>query len=274
MKKINELELKEIFNKLKDGDKNAIELLYKNYHDIVYGIAFSILRNKDNSEDITQNVFTKLLRIEKDQLPSKGEASWLYTVTKNEVFQFLRKQKNIVDIDDLYTIESENNEIDNIVDMTSYYNLLQDLKPIDQEIISLRILSDFTFDKIAQMLNMPIGTVEWRYYKSLHNIKLSLSNLAAFVVVFTVWNLYKAETNSVNEISSSEKNTVKNSTSSGDVSMSFESISSFIDSASYSKGTATSISNIIATICFSILSLLLIILTVFFAIKKKIKIKK
>ena len=276
MKKIDENELKIIFQGIKNGNKANIELLYKNYHDIVYGIAFSILKNKDNSEDVTQNVFTKLLKLDSNHFPTQGEASWLYTVTKNEVFQFLRKQKTIVDIDDLYSLESESNEIDDIVDMTSYYKLLENLKPIDREIISLRILSDFTFDKIAQMLNMPIGTVEWRYYKSLHCIKLSLSNLAAFIVVFftieTVKNLRNAK-----NYNTSYENEVKEPTTQNLTGQYSEMVPSTLSPANDDSEAVTSVSNIIdsiLSISMLITSVVFIGLTIFFAIKKKIIIKK
>ena len=129
------------------------------------------------------------MKLDKEKFPTQGQSSWLYTVTKNEVMQWLRKQKHNIAIDDLYTLESESDEIEDIVDMESYYHLLKGLPAIEQEIISLRVLSDFTFDKIAQMLNMPLGTVQWRYYKAMHSLRLSLSNLAAFVLVFTLWRV-------------------------------------------------------------------------------------
>lgn len=287
MKKIDENELKIIFQGIKSGNKGDIELLYKNYHDTVYGIAFSILKNRDNSEDVTQNVFAKLLKMDAHLFPSQGEASWLYTVTKNEVFQFLRKQKTIVDIDDLYTLESESNEIDDIVDMASYYKLLENLKPIDKEIISLRILSDFTFEKIAQMLNMPIGTVEWRYYKALHYIKLSITNLAAFIIVlYTLNSIKNINYNEPSDELDSVSNTTNTSTSyynysnSSSGSMHFgdiDDIQTVTSSSHDSTGAASSINTMVGTIItigIVITSIIFISLTVYFAFKKKIKIKK
>ena len=119
MGNVEKNELKIIFQKMRNGDESGIELLYKNYYSMIYGIAYSILKNKENSEDIVHNVFTKLMKMDKNLLPSKGESSWLYIVTKNEVMQFLRGQKVNVDIDDMYTIEAENNEIEDFIDMTS-----------------------------------------------------------------------------------------------------------------------------------------------------------
>ena len=53
-------ELKRIFYKLQTGNKQVIEELYKKYNKVVYGIAFSILKNKEDSEDIVQIFFSKL----------------------------------------------------------------------------------------------------------------------------------------------------------------------------------------------------------------------
>ncbi len=300
MKKNNEKELKIIFQGIKDGNKEDIELLYKNYHSIVYGVAFSILKNKENSEDVTQNVFTKILKMDPSLLPTQGEASWLYVVTKNEVMQFLRKQKITIDIDDMYTLESESNEIDDLVDMTAYYRLLEGLKPIDKEIISLRILSDMTFEKISQMLNMPIGTVEWRYYKALHHIKASAVSLVAFILVLSLeesqmhflfsekstndTQVEYEENESLNSIEDKESTEMEQSEVAKEAeerNSSFWNDTSFVDSmmerASDNAGIEINSVTMFKNLSFYIISVVLIILfflTMFFTFKKKIKIKK
>ena len=59
MKKIKVEELRKIFNGIRNDEKLAFETLYKDYNKLVYSIAFSILKNKENSEDIVQIVFFK-----------------------------------------------------------------------------------------------------------------------------------------------------------------------------------------------------------------------
>lgn len=49
---------------------------------MIYGIAFSILKNKEDSEDVVQIVFSKLYVLDKEKLPKEKEATWLYSVTK------------------------------------------------------------------------------------------------------------------------------------------------------------------------------------------------
>ena len=84
MKKINVEELRELFIEIKYGNNIAFEKLYKNYKNLVYKIAYSILKNSYDSDDIVQIVFEKIYSIDKDKLPTRNESSWLYSVTKNE----------------------------------------------------------------------------------------------------------------------------------------------------------------------------------------------
>ena len=171
MKNINKKDIKILFNKLKEGDKEALKEIYNKCNKIVYGIAFSILKNRDNSEDIVQIVFMKIMNMSKDLLPIKNEMSWIYSLTKNETLNYIRKQKDLVNIEEAYFLLEEDKEIQKIIEKDSYNNLIKKLPEKDREIISLKILSNMSFREISNLLNMPIGTVQWRYYTSLHSLK-------------------------------------------------------------------------------------------------------
>ena len=83
MDKKEKKKLKMLFEKLKTRRKEAIEELYNNYNKTVYGIAFSILKNKEDSEDVVQIVFSKLYVLDKEKLPKEKEATWLYSVRRH-----------------------------------------------------------------------------------------------------------------------------------------------------------------------------------------------
>lgn len=183
---MNKKELKSIFLKIKKDDKKGIEELYSKYHKMVYGIAFSILKNKEDAEDIMQIVFAKIQEIDKTKLPEDKEMTWLYTLTKNETLNYLKKKKGELSLDTIYEIENKNNEIDEKIDYIEFNRLIRKLNKKEQEIISLKILANFSFQEISELLNEPVGTVKWRYYKSLRSIKAMLGNLVMFVITFTI----------------------------------------------------------------------------------------
>ena len=181
MKNIDEKELHEIFDKMRKDDKKSYEELYKKYYKLVNNIAFSILKNKENAEDISQNVFIKIGNLKKEKLPNSYEASWLYTVTKNECISLFRKTKETLTIEDIKN-ENLEDEIEGIIQKNSYEKLMENLEKIEKQIIFLKVEAGYSFKEIARLLKMPIGTVQWKYYKSLHALKLLIENLSMFVI--------------------------------------------------------------------------------------------
>ena len=181
MKNIAEKELHEIFDKMRKDDKKSYEELYKKYYKLVNNIAFSILKNKENAEDISQNVFIKIGNLKKEKLPNSYEASWLYTVTKNECISLFRKTKETLTIEDIKN-ENLEDEIEGIIQKNSYEKLMENLEKIEKQIIFLKVEAGYSFKEIARLLKMPIGTVQWKYYKSLHALKLLIANLSMFVI--------------------------------------------------------------------------------------------
>jgi RNA polymerase sigma-70 factor (ECF subfamily) len=177
-------ELKRLFYEMKTGNKQVIEEIYKKYNKIIYGIAFSILKNKEDSEDIVQIFFSKLYSLEVNKLPNNNESSWIYTTTRNESINFLKKKRNNIDYDSMYEIVETNNEINQIIDKDSYNRIISKLNDIEKQIISLKILADLSFGEIGKLLNIPTGTVKWKYYKSINTLKILLSNLSMFIVTF------------------------------------------------------------------------------------------
>lgn len=193
MSKINEKELKELFYNVRDA--KTFEKLYSKYNNLVYGIAFSILKNRPDAEDVMQLVFAKIYSTEKEKMPTKKQASWLYTLTKNEAISLLRKKKKYIDIESLYEIHDDNNELEKIIDKEEYTRLIENLSPKEKEIVSLKIISNLSFEEIAKLIKEPTGTVKWRYYKAVHTLKMLLSNLAMFGVAFVIGikTLFKKE---------------------------------------------------------------------------------
>ena len=186
MEKINARELKDLFIEIKYGNKIAFEKLYNNYNKLIYSIAYSILKNKQDAEDVVQIVFEKLYLIDKEKLPNRNESSWLYSITKNETINYLKRNKNNIDLDSIYNIEDDNNEINKIIDQDNYNRLISKLNNKEKEIISLKIISNLSFEEIGKLLKEPTGTIKWRYYKAVNTLKILLSNLGMFIITFVI----------------------------------------------------------------------------------------
>lgn len=74
------------------GQPHHIAELYRRYAHLIYGSCLYYLKNEEDSRDMVMHIFEKLLRILPDQNISTFK-TWLFTLTRNECIDFLRKQK-------------------------------------------------------------------------------------------------------------------------------------------------------------------------------------
>ena len=221
MKSINKQELHLIFQEIKQGNCNKLDDLYCKYNKLIYNIVFSILKNRENSEDIVQIVFMKIFQMDKNKLPTTNESTWLYSLTKNETLNYLRNKKQEVNLDEIYYITEEDKELNKIIDEDNYNRIIAKLNKQEREIISLKILSNMSFKEISLLLNIPMGTVQWKYYTSLYTLRLLLSNISMVIIGILLFikenmaNRKMQETNISNNISSdNETELLENETSS------------------------------------------------------------
>ena len=187
MKSINKQELHLIFQEIKQGNSNKLDDLYGKYNKLIYNIAFSILKNRENSEDIVQIVFIKLFQMEKNKLPTTNESTWIYSLTKNETLNYLRKKKQEVNLDEIYYITEEDKELNKIIDNDNYNRIIAKLNKQEREIISLKLLSNMSFKEISLLLDIPMGTVQWKYYTSLYTLRLLLGNISMVIIGILIY---------------------------------------------------------------------------------------
>ena len=163
-------------------------MFYRECKDYVFKIVFSIIKNKDDSEDIMQNLFVKIYKLPKDKLPSRNETSWLYTVAKNETLNYIKSKRKDINIDDLQ-IYKDDVEISNLINEASYKELMKKLNSEEELIVKLKTESNFTFKEIAKILGKNENTVKWKYYSAIHTLKLFITNLCLFVICTSIVKL-------------------------------------------------------------------------------------
>lgn len=176
MKQLNKNELHKFFScyTLDRNEKN-LEKLYIKYKDWIYSIAYSFLKNEEDAEDIVQNIFLKLQKLDKEKLPKQNEFTWLYTVTKNESINLLKKNCKIIDYEDI-DIPDNLNITNKVIADDEYNFFIKHLDTLERKIVNLKLISGLSFKEISNNLNMPVGTIEWKYYKSINFLKTLMSN--------------------------------------------------------------------------------------------------
>ena len=285
----------EIFELLKTNRKLGIEELYKNYSKLVYVVIYSILKNTDETEDVLQNVFVKIFKLDNEKLPTKSHLSWLYSVAKNETINYIKKHSKEKNYESLYEITDNDTEIEKVLDKEYFNKLIENLPPKQQEILSLKIISNLSFREIANILDMKIPAVQWHYYKSLNTLKLLLGNvITIFVGAFlyiktrglTERNEAEPEENDSvkekDEVAIDEKNTADNKSinQSTEPQEEYNRADSYtgkndtIEITAQATGAAESSTNNIVSLGIIITTIIFVVTFSIFLIKRQIKLKK
>ena len=168
---------KTIVEKAKNGDERAFEALVTQYERLVYAVALKLLGNEHDAQDAAQETFIKLYR----NLSSfRGESKfsvWLYRLANNVCIDMLRKKSvptvslsgdgddggglNIPDGRFSPENELEKKQLRQAVDRA-----LTSLPEQYRQALVLREITGHSYEEIAQVLDIDLGTVKSRIFRA------------------------------------------------------------------------------------------------------------
>jgi RNA polymerase sigma-70 factor (ECF subfamily) len=143
----------------------AITLLLPAFRRKVFGLAYSILRDRESAEDVTQEVFIKVWRA----LPGyDGRASistWIYTITRNASVSALRTrhpQSSLSDPDVMEAAEANypGPATDVLAERAAILKIVDRLPTKQRQVVMLFYMEEQSHEEVATMLAIPVGTVK------------------------------------------------------------------------------------------------------------------
>jgi len=159
-----------------------VDAIYIKYCKCVYNFLYKLTNDIELSEELTQETF--YTAIKKINTLNKKESirTWLYQIAKNKWKDYLRKNKKA-------NIDLEENTVENLVanydieeDMIAKDNIIEFYKKIHmldidtREIIYLKIIRNFTFKEISQILGKNEEWARTKFYRGKLKLKESLKD--------------------------------------------------------------------------------------------------
>ena len=149
----------EVINKVVSGQsREAFAILYHRYHQKVMDKCMTLLKNRTQAEELTEDILTKAY----EKLPGfKQQASfstWLYSITYNHCIDFLRAKKKLHYPQ--WNSEQELEDIpdtEEIVEQVSYDNLLpllEEIHPEEKALLLMKYTDNLSMKQIAQSLRI------------------------------------------------------------------------------------------------------------------------
>lgn len=173
---MTEQSLDRYVEKLKNGDKNAFGYLYDKTNKAVFFSIYNILHNREKAKDIAQETY--LTAYEKINMYSLGTnfVAWIVTIGKrlalNEVKKYSKEFS--VDFSENESLYGEYSMTDNY-DTTTLDTAKKVLQSDEYEILMYCAVSGYKRREVAKIMNIPIGTVTWKYNNAVKKIKEELT---------------------------------------------------------------------------------------------------
>ena len=156
--------------KASEGDVESFEKIFRSYSDYVYNVALRILQNREDAQEVTQEVFMSVYRNLKNFHFKSKLKTWIYRITINMAISRSKKQSKIngrtVDYDDTSISGNPLSFLDERMEKEDKESiikkLLDILTPEQRACIVLRNIEGLSYQEIAQVLDVNINAVRSR----------------------------------------------------------------------------------------------------------------
>ncbi len=162
-------------------DDRSFTLLYDNYSKSLYGVIFTLIKDREEAEDVLQEVFIKIWKNIDSYNESKGRLyTWMLNIARNTSIDKLRSkgfnnnQKNLSS-DNFVHILDDNSKTINQIDAIGIKEFIKKLKPKCIQIIDLLFFKGYTQQETSDELEIPLGTVKTQNRNCMNELRLLIN---------------------------------------------------------------------------------------------------
>lgn len=157
-----------------NGEVNAFGFLVEKYQHMVFTLVLRILKNREEAEEIAQDVFVKAFnKLNKFQGNSKF-STWLYKIAYYASLDELKRTKRIVRSDDMNEfsekpyegVESALQTLENEERSLVINNAISKLNPVEQTILTLYYFDEMSLIEVAEVVKLSVDNVKVKLYRS------------------------------------------------------------------------------------------------------------
>ena len=185
----------EIVTLARKGSEAAYRELLLRYERPVFSLVFRMVRDRETAEDLSQETFVKVLNNLDRYSPEFKFSSWLFKIANNLTIDHLRRRRvdtiSIEGAPDAVTSESAKatsiavvsgsesplEELESRELGTAIERAIGKLRPEYRACIMLRHVEDKSYEEIAEIVKLPLGTVKTYIHRARHELRAALEDV-------------------------------------------------------------------------------------------------
>lgn len=179
----------------KQGSEPAFRELIRRYERPVYSLIFRMVRNRELAEDLAQETFIKVLNAVHSYRPEFKFSSWVFKIANNAAIDHLRKREldtlsldgsphaqtpEMIEATTLQIAERGESALDEVEHRElgrAIEAAIDGLRPEYRSCILLRHVQGHSYEEIAEILDLPLGTVKTYIHRARNELRIALGHL-------------------------------------------------------------------------------------------------
>jgi RNA polymerase sigma-70 factor (ECF subfamily) len=179
---------KDLVKRTLDGDKEAFEMIVQRYKQPLLNYIGRMVGERERALDFTQDVFIKTYASLHTYRPQHKFSTWLFKIASNLTIDYWRKKKI-----DAYSLDQTRDDMDDrpsiqipskdpsVVEKFELReireridNAMQKIPPSLRELFVWRHINEFSYDEIAEIKGLPVGTIKNKVFQAKELIRRNL----------------------------------------------------------------------------------------------------
>jgi RNA polymerase sigma-70 factor (ECF subfamily) len=163
------------------GDQSAYAELLNKYRDSLYFMMLKMTKNPTDADDLTIEAFGKAFKNIQQYSPEFAFSTWLFRIAANNCIDFLRKNNRILFADNYFDEDGESGDGPANIPFTGLdpeekviekqkiqlmREVVEKLKPHYRNMIHMRYFQEWSYEEIAEEMNLPLGTVKAQLFRA------------------------------------------------------------------------------------------------------------
>ena len=168
--------------RFRDGDPDAVRIVYRAYGSLVYAVAWRVLRDRGLCEEATQQAFLRAWRAAASFDARRELGPWLATIARRIAIDLYRREAtrtagslDLAAPDDPALVTEP--ETDAILEAWDVRRAVSELPAGQREVVRLQHFEGLAHEEIAARLGVPVGTVKSRSHRAHRGLMLELEHL-------------------------------------------------------------------------------------------------
>ena len=170
----------ELISRVLKGDQQAYAGLVNRYQNYVFTLAMRFTKNREDAEEVSQDIFVKAYRALADFRGASKFSTWLYTIVNTTCITFLRKKRlevhsldneKVFEVADSIDSGMQANQVEQKSRFAMVNNAIKMLNPDDAEVLTLFYKGEQSLEEIAAILGIEANTAKVRLHRARTRLK-------------------------------------------------------------------------------------------------------